>query len=600
VIKRGAIIAVVIFLMLAVLAAADDISVEMYIAPDTISLEDQAFLSITVKGSVQNLPDPQLPNLSMFEAESRGTSTNISIVNGRAESSQTYNYLLLPKKQGTFVIKPAVVVYNRTRYASSEVTLTVLDSGVGTPRSMESAGQTHSGETRDVFLVAELDRKKAYVNEQVTLTIKFCHAVRLLSQPDYTPPQTTDFWTDVLEPQKTYYQNINGRRYSVIELNTALFPTRSGELTVGSAMASVTVSGERKRSRDPFSMFDSFFDRGVSKTVRSSPLTLTVVPLPAEGKPNDFSGTVGDFTIVSSADKTKVEVNQPVTVTYKIRGTGNIKTVAEPEIKDLPDFRVYRASSNEKIDKIDGVVGGAKIFEETFIPKRAGELTIPPVSLDFFNPKTKKYKSISTKAITLIVSQPALGEYADIPVPQVPGRIIDPRARDIRYIKTDAGDLAPAGSLILFSPLYLIINGIPFLILVSVFVAHKRREKLASDIGYARSRTAKKMARKRLAEARKMAKSGKAAEFFAEVRLALFAFVADKINISPHGLTGDILMDILKERAVEDSILGQIKDLLMQADFAQYSSSQVSSGEIQNSLKSAEEILVGLEKIKFE
>lgn len=599
-IKRGAIIAVVIFLMLAVLAAADDISVEMYIAPDTISLEDQAFLSITVKGSVQNLPDPQLPNLSMFEAESRGTSTNISIVNGRAESSQTYNYLLLPKKQGTFVIKPAVVVYNRTRYASSEVTLTVLDSGVGTPRSMESAGQTHSGETRDVFLVAELDRKKAYVNEQVTLTIKFCHAVRLLSQPDYTPPQTTDFWTDVLEPQKTYYQNINGRRYSVIELNTALFPTRSGELTVGSAMASVTVSGERKRSRDPFSMFDSFFDRGVSKTVRSSPLTLTVVPLPAEGKPNDFSGTVGDFTIVSSADKTKVEVNQPVTVTYKIRGTGNIKTVAEPEIKDLPDFRVYRASSNEKIDKIDGVVGGAKIFEETFIPKRAGELTIPPVSLDFFNPKTKKYKSISTKAITLIVSQPALGEYADIPVPQVPGRIIDPRARDIRYIKTDAGDLAPAGSLILFSPLYLIINGIPFLILVSVFVAHKRREKLASDIGYARSRTAKKMARKRLAEARKMAKSGKAAEFFAEVRLALFAFVADKINISPHGLTGDILMDILKERAVEDSILGQIKDLLMQADFAQYSSSQVSSGEIQNSLKSAEEILVGLEKIKFE
>ena len=82
--------------------------------------------------------------------------------------------------------------------------------------------------------------------------------------------------------------------------------------------------------------------------------------------------------------------------------------------------------------------------------------------------------------------------------------------------------------------------------------------------------------------------------------MALFAFVADKLNVSPHGLTGDILMDILKERAVEDSILERIKDLLRRADFAQYSSSQVPSGEIQNSLKSAEEILVGLERIKFE
>jgi hypothetical protein len=580
--------------------ADDEVVVEMFIAPDTIGIDEQAFLSITVKGSEQNLPDPEMPNLAMFEVSSQGTSTNLSIVNGQVESSQTYNYMLFPRKQGTFVIKPAVVVHNRKRYESGEVTLTVLDSGVGTPQSTESAGKTQSGETRDVFLVAELNKNKVYVNEQVTLTIKFCHAVRLLSQPDYTPPQTTDFWADMLEPQRTYYQNINGRRYSVIELNTALFPTRSGELTIGSAMASVTVRGQQRRSRDPFSMFDNFFDRGVTKTVRSRPLTLNVLPLPSQGKPVDFSGTVGDFEIVSSVDKTSVDVNQPVTVTYKIRGTGNIKTVAEPAIEDLPDFRIYRASSDEKISKIDGIVGGTKVFEETYIPKRAGQLTIPPVSLDFFNPATKKYRTISTKAITLNVSQPALGEYADIPVPQVPGRIIDPKAKDIRYIKSDPGHLAPARSLILFSPLYLILNGIPFLILVSVFVAQKKREKLASDIGYARSRRAKKMARKRLAKARKMAGSAESADFFAEIRLALFAFVADKLNISPHGMTSDNLLDILNERSVDESMLDKIKDILRRADFAQYSSSQVSAEDIQSSLKSAEEILVGLEGIKFE
>jgi len=577
----------------------DDITVEMHIAPDTIGLEDEAFLAITVTGS-GSLPDPELPNLSMFEVSSQGTSTNISIVNGSMQSTHAFNYRLFPKRQGTFVIKPAAVVYKRKRYESQEVSLTVLSSGVGTPRTLEKAAETGSGETRDVFLLAELNKKKAYVNEQVTLTIKFCHAVSLLSQPDYTQPSTTDFWSDMIEPQRTYYQNINGRRYNVIEINTALFPTRSGKLSVGSAMVTVNVKEQRSRQRrDPFSMFDNMFDRGKAKTVRSSPQTIEVLPLPTESKPSDFSGTVGEFFITSSTDKTKTEVNQPITVTYKIRGTGNVKTIAEPEIEDLADFRVYRASSSEKIEKIEGVIGGTKVFEETYIPKRAGKLTIPPVSLNYFNPQTKKYKTVSTKPINIQVAQAALSEYADIPLPNVAGRIIDTKAKDIRYIKTDAGDLSHRKPLLIATPLYLILNGVPVLILALVWVGYKRREKLSSDIGYARSRLARKMARKRLAKARKLSNSAQVSDFYAEIRFALFAYIADKLNISPHGLTGDKLLEIMESSNIDEDILSKTKSLLRKADYAQYSSSSDSSRDIQSSLKAAEVILIKLEGIKI-
>jgi len=580
----------------------DNVTIEMYISPDTIGLDGQAMLSIVVKSGRQNLPAPQMPNLSMFDAVSSGTSTNISIVNGAVESSQAYNYILYPKQQGTFNIKPAFIVLDRKRYESNEVTLTVLKQGVGTPKGTQEAAQdSQTGETRDVFLVAQLDKKRAFVNQQVTLTIKFYNAVRLLSQPDYTPPQTSDFWSESIEPQRSYTETINGRRYNVIELNTALFPTRPGELTIGSAMASVQVpDNSAGRSRDPFRMFDSFFDRGVTRTVRTRPLTLDVQPLPAEGKPSGYSGTVGDFAISSTADKTTVEVNQPITVTYKINGTGNIKTVAEPKIEETNDFRVYRASSDEKVSKLQGIVGGTKIYEETYIPKRAGNLVIPAVELSFFDPRAKKYKTISSKPINITATAASLNQYAELPIPNVAGRVIDPNAKDIRYIKTDSGRLEKEKPLILLTPLYLTLNGLPVLLLAFVWVASRRRERLASDIGYARSRAAKRMARKRLGKARKIAGSANAAEFFAEIRMALFSYVADKLNISPHGMTGDQLLAIVTGGGADEDTVKDLKNLLRKADFAQYSSAKVSAEDIKDSLDKAENIMVKLEGIRLE
>jgi hypothetical protein len=579
--------------------AQDDISIAMALSRDVITVDDQVILMITLIGSRQNLPEPQLPNLSMFEAYSQGTSTNISIVNGKMETSVAYNYILQPKREGTFVIKPAAITYDHKRIESNEVTLRVEASGSAAPSAPDRESAADQGELRDIYLTAEVDKKGAYVNEQITLTVKFYHSVRLYSQPDYTAPQTTGFWADILEPQRVYNQIINGRQYKIIEINTALFPTRSGELTIGPAMVSVEVPTQRRaRRNDPFSVFDDFFGRGESKTVRSKRLTLNVLPLPEAGKPDDFSGTVGNYKISSYADKRTVEVNQPVTVTYKISGTGNIKTVAEPSIGDLMDFRVYRASSSEKVSKVNGVVGGIKVFEEVYIPKRAGKLAIPSVKLDFFDPAAKKYKTLTTEPVVLDVRPAPEGEFAELPFAPVSGRVVDPNAKDIRYIKMDAGDITRKQPLILFRPGYLILNGLPVLILVIAWASHRRKEKLTSDIGYARSRRARKMARKRLGRARKLT-SQVPAEFYAEIRLALFSYVADKLNISPFGLTGDKLLDIIQKAGADENLINDTREILKRADFAQYSSAEVSREQITESLQLAEQVLVKLDEVEI-
>jgi hypothetical protein len=583
--------------------ADDDVSIKMSLSQEVISLDGAAYLLITINSTKQDLPEPQLPNLSMFDVYSQGTSTNISIVNGAMQRSVTYNYQLRPRRVGTFVIKPASIVYNHKRYETKEITLQVIGSGQTPPPSGQQQ-QTAPPDVKtgdDIFLTAELDKKSAFVNEQVTLSVKFYSAIQLYSQPDYTQPQTTDFWADMMEPQKTYYQMVKNRRYRVIEINTALFPTRAGELSIGSAMVTARVPVQRRRRRnDPFSVFDDFFGAGEEKTIRSKPLKIDVKPLPSENKPDNYTGSVGNYKISATADKMTAEVNQPVTVTYRISGTGNIKTIAEPVIGDLNDFRVYRASSSEKVSKVGGVVGGTKVFEEVYIPKRAGKLTIPGVSLNYFNPAVKKYQEISTKSILISVKPAEEVEYADIPIAPVAGRVIDTNAKDIRYIKTDPYGLALSSRLVLFQPYFLVLNGIPILLLAVVLVGQSRRRRLATDIGYARSRLAKKKARKRLAVARKLTDSGKPDKFYYEIRQALFSYVADKLNVSPHGLTSDRVLDIISESGAGEELIKETDDLLKRADFAQYSSVDVDKDQIQNSLQAAEKIMVELEGIDFE
>lgn len=582
--------------------AQGDVTIQMSLSQDTIEISEQAILTIVISGGKQDIPSPELPNLSMFNVYSQGTSTNISIVNGKMETSYSYQYMLQPKKAGTFPIGSVNIDYNRTRYKSNELTLTVIDSEAGQPasRSLKQEGVTATGEEKDMFLTADIDKRTAYVNEQMTLSLKFYHAVQLYSQPEYTAPQTTDFWTDMLEPQKTYYTTVNGRRYRVIEITSALFPTRSGDLTIGSAIISATIPVKRVINRkDPFSLFDDFFTQGESQNVRSRPITVKVLPLPSENKPATFSGTVGNFSIEANPDKTTVDMNQPVTVTYKIDGTGNIKTVAEPNIGDLMDFRIYRASTDEKISKLNGMVGGTKIFEEVYIPKRAGHLSIPPVKLDFFDPGTKKYKNISSQPIQLDIQPIAAGEFTDLPLQPVAGLVVEPNAKDIRYIKTEPGNLSPHQHLILFTPLYLLLNGLPVVMLCVIWVNSKRRERFARDIGYARSRAAKKLARRHLSAASKMAEAVHGAEFFMEIRRALFSYVANKLNISPHGLSSDGVLDILKNSGLDETLVTKAGELFKRADFAQYSSVSVSREQIMESYRDAEELLISLEEAKL-
>lgn len=577
------------FLALCLSTPAQDIHLELAVDRESISMDETVTLQIIVSGITARIPQPNVGALEGFDVISQGSSMKYSNINGVTQTSSTFSLQLSPKKAGSFTLGPATIEIAGQGYTSNTLSLTVTND-----TRPQSARQ--KSKRKDVFLDASVSNKSPYVGQQVLLTVRFYHALTLLSQPSYTPPQTTDFWSDMITPQRSYYSTLDGKRYRVLEINTALFPTRSGDLTIGRARLETQV--ESKLRQRTFG-FGSLFNRGETVSVRTRPIDLKVKALPADSKPADFTGAVGDFTITAAADQLTVEVNTPVTVSFRISGVGNIKVLPKPVLPELADFRVYSGASDEQITKNQAQLGGMKTYEEVFIPKRQGKLVIPAVSYNFFNPKTSKYVTIQTRPIEINVTSSAqqLSDPAAIAFPA--GERVGAAMTSIRYIKQKRSGFRPRGEVLITTGAYLLANFLPLLAIAGALVYRRHRDRMEGDIGYARARAANRIARKRLRRASQLADAQNAERFFGEIRLAIMAFVADKLNISHHGLTLEELGEKLSAAGFSEIEVTRCRELIQRADFVRYSPGTINEKDISDSLALAEEIIVKLQEAKI-
>ncbi|MDP2911257.1 MAG: BatD family protein, partial [Candidatus Omnitrophota bacterium] len=207
---------------------ADDIAISADVDKQEVTLDDQVTLTITVSGNVSNIPQPNIPDLKGFTAYSSGRSQNLSIINGQVSSSVSFTYILVPNNTGDYSLGPFSINYQSKSYSAGPINIKVLPRGASgrqIPAPSESEEQSSSLPQRgkELFIEAYVDKLRAYVNEQITLTFAVYQAVNLFDNPVYSPPSTTGFWLEDMPPQKKYYKVIDGTRYLVTEIKTALF-----------------------------------------------------------------------------------------------------------------------------------------------------------------------------------------------------------------------------------------------------------------------------------------------------------------------------------------------------------------------------------------
>ncbi len=374
--------------------------------PQKIYIGDTVDLSIAVTGS-RNVEPPDLSALKDFEAVYRApqdsSSTMTTIINGRVSTKTTINfshlYALTPRHAGPCEFPPLSVVVDGRSYTTAPIPIIVAEPTLAT----------------DFKLALSSTITTAYVGQPIVLTLVWSlgRDVRdaTLSLPISGPDH--DAMPGPLTRQLTGNERggvvqlrLNGLPVPAIFQNNTLtidrviVPTKPGVLIIGPARADfLVVTGQRERHP-----LDSIFeDRSITERQFSTTpqLAIPISELPTAGKPANFSGLVGTYTINASADVTNVSVGDPINLSIGISGPYPLSLV--------PALDLSRQSSISKQFRVPRepalplLTSSAAAFS-TMIRARNPEVKeIGPISLSFFDPESKTYKSASTRPIPITV-----------------------------------------------------------------------------------------------------------------------------------------------------------------------------------------------------
>ncbi|NOX37135.1 MAG: protein BatD [Calditrichaeota bacterium] len=584
---------------------AQEVKITATVDKNPVGLDEEFTYTVEISGETRNLPEVELPELEHFTViAGPSVSTSFQMINFKMSASRTYQLVLLPKKVGTFTIPPAEATYKGETIRSNAIELTVTRQA----RRSRSAqrGRARSGDatldlSKNVFLKAVPSKKSVYLHEQVNLVYKIYFRLNI-QNPEYIKlPETVGFWVEEypLKSLPVRQETINGVPYNVVEVRKlALFPTRTGELKITPMKVAVDVI-IRQRRRDPFDIFDDFFDSPFGKRIRrvltSNEVTIQVNPLPAEGRPKNFGGLVGDFRVVTSLDRREVETNQAISYTIKISGSGHLDFLNQLPVQFPATFEVY----DPKIKSQKGLTGRymstSKTYEYVLIPRVPGEYKIPAFQIPFFDPFREEYRILRTPEYRISVKKGAGFE------DQLAGTIVAKEdvkflGKDIRFIKDRIISLQPMGYRPYRSWWFWMGVVLPVLGLLLAYGYREHLEKMQTNVEYARRRRANKQARQRLKEAQKLLKQQKYAEFYAEISRALLGYLADKTNQPAAGLLREDVEALLKKQQVNGELLNRFLKCLDDADFRRFAPARVTPEEARASYQQAEKILEELEK----
>jgi len=563
-----------------------------------VYLNDTFMYTLTLSGGGRT-GKPKLPVMKEFDVLGTSTSSTYSFANGVQNASTAFEYTLIPRKKGSFSIRPSEITVDGKLYKTGVVKVTVLaGSGKTTRRQNRSSRWSAFGSNdpfsrffnkrRDykskndgvvrAFAKAQLSKPVVYVNEQLIYIFKFYRRLRLSQNPNYASPDMTGFVVvDVPEPQKDYRENVKGLDYKVAEIRTALFPTSPGDFTIGQATLSIP---------------GGFFSRG--SIIKTKPLEIKVLPLPMEGRPDNFSGLVGKFTIKAILNKASVKLGQPVTVTVTVHGFGNIDNIQKPVIPEQAGYTIYSSKETKSLDKGKGVIEGGKTFETIVVARKVGSYSLGKLSCSFFDPAKKEYVVAYSDEVKLLVTPSSTPLLEDEPSFATPVRE-DAVHKDIAYIKPDVDRLSDDGP-VYTGWFFWFLQLLPLLSVVGTLVFCRHREKMNTDIAYARLQKAKKITRKLMRDAENALQRGDEEEFFSSLSKALTEYIGNKFNLSSAGLTSDIIKDELASKDIVHEDIEKVTTCLESCYIARFASAAHTQEDMAKILATANEAILAIEK----
>jgi hypothetical protein len=577
-----------LLLLLAAPALAAD--VEFYMSTDRtkVGTEDTFRLEIVVgnapEGAVVQFPAP-----ADFEVLHRSQSTQMSYSVGPGGAGvvkhlQKYTLVLRANRTGRLTIPPAGLQTATRTYKTEPVVIDVVKGRLAPDKPPPRQPQSPFGfpgfpfpdlddpfedladpfdEPRvprgeaDLFLRSSLDKSEAYVGEQVLLSLFIYSRMDLLSVDSVTMPKLDGFWSQdfkspsELRPEDAVLNGVRYRRYLVRQ--KALFPMKAGDITIEPAAADITTG-----------MF--FAGSRVHKT--SNPVTLKVKALPPGG---DGSTLVGRWRLTRQVTDTQVTLGEPVQIKLILEGRGNLQGATLPKLEVPAGIKSFDPETSDK-PSTSAPLGGQRTVEYVLVPQQTGTFTLPGMVLRYFDPEAHRWEEARVDPLTLTVTPAANGATALSPggvalLPDGPkNQLVAGGLKSLRHTAHFAAPQGPLWRERWFLPAAL---G-PVALALLWGVAGLVRKALGGQTPESVKKRQARAARKRLAAAQKLSRTGPAADFYAEVARALNSFLEAKLGIPVTGLTRAELDVRLTEHGVAEAERKRLLAVYESCDLGRY------------------------------
>ena len=552
------------------------------------------FSANTSAKSIQLSATPE--GLQQLYGPSKGTSSSMSIINGKRSSSTTttFTYTFLAEKEGQYTIPDATVIIDNAKYHTSSRRIKVFSADAELPAS---SGSVQSVSAEDLYIVAIPNKTTVYEQEAVLITYRLYSRLENTQFSNFSFPDYQGFAQYVQhDGSNTQYkaEEVHGKLYYTADFySVVLYPQHSGKLTIQPAEFEMVINMPINNPRRSF--FDSFFDNfeQVNKTLKTKPITIDVRPLPTP-QPGDFSGAVGEFTLKANAPDKVLKTNESFTYKVTLEGKGNIKLAQIPEPIFPEGFETFDPKEEEETGVSGGDTRGFKSKEYYAVPRHTGDFTIPSIHFSYFNTKSRKYEQIQLPEVKVHIDK---GEQTQ------PTTVIGSNNKeevkyldkDIRYLKstTQHPTLLPKGKWHLSWWIYLLL----IIALILAILIDKKLEVNNADTAYNRSRKAGKTAQKYLKIASRMLGKGDAEAFYEALLKGLSDYLSNKLHLPLSQLSKENIKSAMTDLGIQDELIEEALVTLADLELARYSPNEVEGRE--KLFERASNVIEGIQKTKF-
>jgi hypothetical protein len=597
-------------ILLAPAARAEKASFTASVDRAEVGVGEQFRLIISISAEnpdqVKNLKLPDTGGLQVVDRrEEEALSFSFSTGGGQTyKKIKNIILVLRAKKLGKVKLSRASMVYKGKKYTTDPITIRVVqarpkpqrprrrpfgfpspfpdDDPFGSPFDDFFERRREEVSEDAIFVKAFVSPDVVVEGQQVTVTLAVYSQVgaRIIA---IRWPKLDDFFSVARDTSgfKTKQKVAGGElyMYKVID-QKALFPLRSGEIEIGPVEVEVGLSSS------------PFFPEE-SRTLRTRKARIKVIALPEEQQPESFvKGNVGSYQLTANLDANEVSLNQPVTYTLRIQGTGNIQRVRPPDLPELPRFKVFDPSVDVQVAKKGKYVKGSKTYEYILVPLASGELEIPSLEFSYYDPEDGEYRIQHTEPETIKVAASSAAGMVNGAAAGREVNILAGAFKPIRYQSRLTGYGAPFYRHSLFLPALVVPPSLYLLILIFGLV----RARMGVDTRRSRMRKAWARGRRRLKAARQLAQSGKAEDFYAELKAALLDGVESRVGLPTAGLTMDELRERMQQAGMSAEIVEAVRTETENCDFGRFAPSTSRGDQMQASFERVRKLMRRLER----